>query len=113
MWKVLSIPKPSSAWLKGFAATVFIAFIALLGEDLLCKYQFLTEPQHEHHQADATPKAMPHCSYVHQVTSSVMPSLALSNFNVLSVVGTSVAFESFAQAFDVAIALVARAPPAL
>lgn len=112
MRHLLSIAKPSSTGIKCLAAVVVVAFISLMGADLLCKYQFFFEPQHEHHQADAKPTAMPHCSYVHQATSTVMPSLALSNFSVLSVVGTLVALVPFVQAFDVTIALAARAPPA-
>ncbi len=113
MRHLLYIARPSSTLLKWLAAAVVVAFISLMGQDLLCKYQFFAEPQHEHQQADAKPTAMPHCSYVHQATSTVMPSLALSNFGMLSVVGTLVASVSSVQAFDVAIALAARAPPAL
>lgn len=113
MRRLLAIPKPSSPWLKGLAATAVFAFIVLLGQDLLCKYQYFTQPQHEHHQADAQPTAMPHCSYVHQATSTVMPSLGVFNLGVLNAVGTSVVSELLVQAFDVAISLSARAPPAL
>ena len=111
LFKTRSIP----TWAAALSAVLVLTFVALVGNDLHCQYQYLVQPEHGHHDSGPQTQAMDmsHCLYAHQAASTAMPSLGLVALHSIEVVGSSSLDEPLIHVSTARTSLAARAPPAV